>query len=189
MRTLAARPDLAALVKRVYIHSHLLQGVAEKEAESVPEMVGMLLALVPNLERLSFVVDEGDADILTKAFSTGATSSPLKSRPRMQLDALDICDRSLSLGDGHHTSRILEGMANVSTFATLNLHMFAGTALRLQPGSLRNLSAVRITYSRLTPSDSASLFDSFAPLSLESFVYEAASPRLWMDSYSCVRKS
>lgn len=186
VRTLAARPDLAAVVKRIYIHSYLLQAAAGKEAESVQEMVGMLLALVPNLKRLSFVVEEGDAEILSKALSPGATSSPLRSRPRMQLDALDICDRSLDVGDGHHTSKVLEAMANVSTFATLNLHMFGSSALHLQPGSLRDLSAVRITYSRLTTSDLASLFDSFAPSSLKSFVYETAYPRLRSLTYCVV---
>lgn len=178
VRTLAARPDLAALVKRIYIHCYLLQAIAEKEAESVPEMVGMLLALVPNLERLSFLVEGGDGNILARALPNLTTSSALKPRPLIKLDALDICDRSLDFSYGHHTSSILEGMAGISTFGELNLHMYAGTTLQLQKGSLQNLSAVRITHSRLATCDLASLFGSIAVPGLKSFVYEATHPNL-----------
>ena len=43
--------------------------------------------------------------------------------------------------------------------------------------------AVRITHSRLSAGDLASLFDSYAAPTLKSFVYQAAYPR--MDSTTC----
>ncbi|KAL2136858.1 hypothetical protein VTI74DRAFT_584 [Chaetomium olivicolor] len=95
VRTTAARPDLAALVKRVYVHCYLLRPVTEKEAQAALdevisptaheylahfetmwnyvyncapfrvaalEMLGMLLALVPNLEHFSLqTVDPTEA--------------------------------------------------------------------------------------------------------------------------------
>jgi hypothetical protein len=95
IRTVAARPDLAAAVKRVYVHPNLVRAVTEGQARATleevvgaaatpdaaatmvadylnhfdvfqgppyraariqlagPELLGLLLALLPNLDRLS----------------------------------------------------------------------------------------------------------------------------------------
>lgn len=71
MRTVSQRPELAAPVKRVYIHSYLLNPISEREAQgaldqaayalkigpwrypSTGNLVTILVAQLPNLERLS----------------------------------------------------------------------------------------------------------------------------------------
>ncbi|KAK4032094.1 hypothetical protein C8A01DRAFT_41470 [Parachaetomium inaequale] len=207
VRTMAARPDLAALVKRVYVHCYLLRPVTEEEAQAALDNVigptaheylahferkrsaayeraelrmaalktlGLLLALVPNLERFSLQIEGPNGGIPAGALSTLATL--LQAKPLLKLKTLDICDRSLPFPLDYHAGGILEAVASAGTLTTLNLHMCASTALDLGRGRLRIISAVRITRSRISAGDLASLFDSCAAPTLKSFVYEATYP-------------
>jgi hypothetical protein len=60
LRTVAARPDLAALLKRIFIHPYLLQAVREEEARAVLEKVLHPAAAPGVIMRLSEYLDPFD---------------------------------------------------------------------------------------------------------------------------------
>ncbi|KAG7287605.1 hypothetical protein NEMBOFW57_007117 [Staphylotrichum longicolle] len=126
LRTLVARPDLAALVKRVYVHVYPLRPVKDEEAEATLEaaaaaavddylacfqgmqslvniagvkLVGVVLALLPKLERLSLQTEGPSAYIPARALSELGSLS--KSGPLANLNTLDICDRGATLESLH----------------------------------------------------------------------------------------
>jgi hypothetical protein len=201
VRTAAARPDLATLVKHVYVHVYLLRPVSEEETQASLEkamgattaddylacfqgmqnlvhiagvkLLGLLLALLPNLERLSLQTEGPSAYLPAGALS--ACASPSKSEPLARLTRLDICDRALPLGFDYHAGGILEAAAG--RLATLNLHMAGGPRQKMgRQGRLLNLRTLRITHARLGAVELAALLDSCAPWGLKSFTYEAAYP-------------
>ena len=183
VRTLLARPDLAVLVERISVHVYLLRPVTEEEADATVEaaagaaaadylacfqgmqslvntnglkLVGVLLALVPNLQRLSLQTEGPSAYIPEGALS--AFDSPSKSRPLAKLTTLDICDRSLSLSLWYQARGILGMTASAGNLTTLNLHSCydAGGA------SLRDIRTLRVTHSRLSAAGLGALLNSCA---------------------------
>lgn len=198
VRTAAARPDLAALVKHVYVHVYLLRPVSEEETQAAlgkamtaddylacfqgmqnlayiagVKLLGLMLALLPNLERLSLQTEGPSASVPAGALSACASSS--KSGPLARLTRLDICDRALPLGFDYHASGILEAAAG--RLATLNLHMTGGPRQKIgRRERLLNLRTLRITHARLGAVELATLLDFYAPPGLKSFTYEAAYP-------------
>lgn len=206
VRTIAARPDLAAVVKRAFVHFYVLRPVTEKEAQAtldevigptaseylalfqskrrrrcnIPglQLLGVLLALTPNLERLSLQVDRSCRDLPASALSTLA--SLLQSQPLSKLRTLDIGTSSHIFSLEHHAKNILEAVG--SALETLNLHKCSTTKLRLQK-QLPNISAIRITHGQLGPEDLALLIQSCTAPSLKSFLYETVNP--WEDVEYC----
>jgi hypothetical protein len=199
VRTTAARPDLAALVKHIYVHVYLLRPVTEEEAQATLEeaigataddylacfqgmqdkvniaglkLVGVMLALLPNLDRLSLQTEGPTAYVPAGAISALAGLS--KSGPLAKLTTLDICDRFLRLRFDYHAGEILEAAAG--SLATLNVHMSGGPTQKVGRGRLRNLRTLRITHTRLSAAELAALLDSCATPGLKSFVYEATYP-------------
>jgi hypothetical protein len=214
VRTLAARPDLAALVKRVYIHPYLRRAATEEEAQGLiddilgpagsskylahfeaekrprrktsklrvaaVEMLGMLLVLVPNVERLGFQTESSHTHGILEGIPEGALSTLaglLKSRPFAKLSSLDICDRYQYSSLGCEARPILEVAAGAGSLTTLNLHMCEGIYLR--QAKLESISTLRITHSCVSKDGLASLMDSLVAPTLQSFVYEATSPRVY----------
>jgi len=198
VRTIAARPDLAAVVKRAFVHCFLLRPVTEAEAQATLsevigpgtheylahfkdvqdwgrnpalQLLGLLLALAPSLDRLSLQVDNYCLGIPAGALS--ALGGLLQSRPLAKLKTLDVCDRSGYFSLEYHAKGILETVG--SAFATLNLHMCSSTRVPLQK-KLHNISTIRITHSQLRRDDLTLLFQSCAAPSLKSFLYETVNP-------------
>lgn len=218
LRTVASHRNLAAQVKRIYIHPYLLEAVTEEEAQvtleealdvaAVPgssvqlseylgvfaemyeqraymsgptrrpgwKLLGMLLTLAPNLERLSIQV-EGPGCVPAAAFSalhglsrSGAVLSNLKT--------LDFCPRSKGwvFFLKHHAEGILEAVAaSKGSLSTLNLHMCGG----IGQVNLQGLQALRLTHSRLYDKELSLLLDSCKAPGLKSFYYEARDPQMW----------
>lgn len=197
VRTLVARPDLAALVKRVYVHVYLLRPVKDEEADATLEaaapaavddylacfqgmqslvniaglkLVGAVLALLPNLERLSLQTEGPSAYIPARALSELGSLS--KSGPLANLNTLDICDRGVGCSLDYHAKGILEVTARTGNLTTLNLHTCVGPGR----GSLRNIRTLRVTHTRLSAANLGALLSSCAAPGLKSFVYEATHP-------------
>lgn len=199
VRTAAARPYLAALVKHVYVHVYLLRPVAEEDALATLEkaigataddylacfqgmqdkvyiagvkLVGVMLALFPNLERLSLQTEGPSAYVPAGALS--ALTGLSKPGPLAKLTTLDICDRALPLGFDYHAGGILGAAAG--SLATLNVHISGGPTQKVGQGRLRNLRTLWITHTRLSAAKLAALLDSCAPPGLEAFTYKATYP-------------
>jgi hypothetical protein len=205
VRTITARRDLAGLVKRVYVHVYLLRPVTEEEAQATLReasgaaansylacfqgmrnsvniaglrLVGVMLALLPNLERLSLQTEGPSAYIPAGALPALANLS--KAGPLAKLETLDICDRALPTSFDYHADGILEV---ASSLATLNIHYSGGPAQKVGQGRLRNLRTLRFTHARLSAAELAALLDSCGPPGLKSFTYEATYPN-WNTCYS-----
>ncbi|AEO61107.1 hypothetical protein MYCTH_2310975, partial [Thermothelomyces thermophilus ATCC 42464] len=219
LRTVATRPDLAALLKRIFIHPYLLRAVPEEEAQAVLEevlqpaaaapgvivrlseyldpfdeflkrrtrhhrkgaslagwkLVGALLALVPNLERLSLqVADVGGvpaaafAALRSPPGSSGSVLSKLKT--------LDVCHRNdgswlFSLEDC--ASGVLDAVAaGDGHLSTLNLH----GCRRVGRSNLHGLQTLRLSDSRFADGNLAAALRSCSIPGLKSFFYEARIP-------------
>lgn len=213
LRTLLGRPDLAALIRRIYVHPYLCRHVEPDEVNSALnnaarvldhlnfnvaeytapfqemlkkagrlqtdalKLLGVVLALVPNLDRLSLQVTGHTGGIPAQALQTLAPTRPgLLSR----LKTLDICCRSAGLtyfSLDHHASGILE----VASYGleTLNLHMCGSSMLRIGEDRLY-LRHLRITQSELTDKSFGALLSACAP-GLETFVHEASYPYIDKD--------
>jgi hypothetical protein len=216
LRTIAARPDLAALVKRIFIHPYLLRAVPEEEAQAILEevlypattpggivrlseyldpfnefrkridprkraslagwkLVGALLALVPNLERLSLqVVDWGGVP----AAAFAALRSPLGSSDLVlsKLETLDVCHRNegcwlFSLEDcANGVPDAVE--AGNGRLSTLNLH----GCRRVGSSKIYGLQTLRLSDSRFGVEDLAVALRSCRTPGLNSFFYDARAP-------------
>lgn len=181
MRTVAQRPELAALVKRVYIHSYLLAPISEKETrnavrqaayalgiepwhQSTRDLVPILVAQLPNLERLSFQRGPG---ILKSVRLLNLQAAHIPRR----LKTVDISKYSASKDNlfilDFSAFAIMELAASLET---LNLHMCCGVWQGVIP-FLPKLNTLRITHSRLRRNDLSRLLSSCGDL--HSFVYEA----------------
>lgn len=140
-------------------------------------LLGLLLALASNLERLSLQVLEFTGGIPGTAFGILATEIP-GQRPLSKLTTLDICNHSegMILFDlDHHASGILD-TASVN-LQTLNLHMCGAAGLRIGENKL-HLRHLHVTQSCLGDAGLEMLLSVCAP-GLESFVYEASYPFLF----------
>ncbi|KAL2127807.1 hypothetical protein VTI74DRAFT_10148 [Chaetomium olivicolor] len=218
LRTIAARRDLAAQVKRIYIHPYLLRAVTEEEAQVTLEdalnaaaapgagvqlseylsafdemgnqraffpgptrypgwkLLGMLLTLALNLERLSLQVD-GSGCVPAAAFSALYSLSS-SGTVLSNLKTLDFCPHSHGwvFFLKHHAEGILEAVAaSKGSLSTLNLHMCGG----IGQVKLQGLQVLRLTYSRLYSEDLSALLDSCRTPGLKSFYYEARHPYMW----------
>jgi hypothetical protein len=150
------------------------------------ELLGLLLSLLPNLDSLSMQVVSLQGGIPAGALATLADIAPRPgsgtSAPLARLRTLTICSHStgrMMFGLNNHAGGIFETLAaNVDEgrLTTLNLHMCSRTGVRIAEGSLRHLKKLRITRSRLTAADLASLLACCAAPGLEEFVYEATRP-------------
>ncbi|KAK4132026.1 hypothetical protein BT67DRAFT_484550 [Trichocladium antarcticum] len=136
------------------------------------KLVGVMLALIPNLERFSLQTEGPSAYVPVGALS--ALTGLSKPGPLAKLTTLDICDRSLPLGFDYHAGGILEAAAG--SLATLNVHMSGGPTQKVGRERLRNLRTLRISHTRPSAAKLAALLDSCAPPGLEAFTYEATYP-------------
>ena len=226
LRTIAARPDLAARVKRIFVHSFLLRGVSEEEVQTLLreifrasgspganerlaeyvvafderqrdhwfskgggtvaglELLGVFLALVPNLERLSLQLKEtGGLPTGTLATVKGLSRSnmPILSN----LKSLDVYPRNAGgwlCGVNDYAGEILEAVqASKGSLSTLNLHKSAGVA----GVNLHGLQTLRVIQARLTDWSLAQLLGLCKTPGLKSFYYEATLPLT--DRYSCIQ--
>jgi hypothetical protein len=168
-------------------HFDVFQGPPYRAARiqlAGPELLGLLLALLPNLDRLSMQVVPVQGGIPAGALATFADIAPRPgswaSAPLAHLRTLDICSHStgrMMFNLNHHASGILETLAatvDAGRLTTLNLHMCFKAGVRIAEGSLRHLKTLRITRSRLSAADLASLLGCCAAPGLEEFVYEVA---------------
>lgn len=196
VRTLVSRPDLAARVERVYVHVYLLRPVTEGEADVIVraaagaaadeylacfqgmenlvniaglKLVGVVLALLPNLVRLSLQTEGPSAYIPAGAISALAGLS--ESGALTKLKTLDVCDRALPFSLEYHARGILEVTARIGSMTTLNLHSCRDAS----GGGLRNIRILRVTHSRLSTAGLGALLNSCVT-GLKSFVYEATYP-------------
>lgn len=217
LRTIARRRDLAALVRRIYVHPYLRRCIKPEEAHSALDdagaralvnfnvaeytahfqamlveaddvqsdalgLLGVLLALVPNLDRLSLHVTRSAGDIPVRAFQALAQAiagQTLLSR----LQTLDICSHSegsVLFSLDQHANGILRTAGR--NLVALNLHMCGAATLRIEPDEL-HLRHLRITQSCLRDDDFGALV-SACGAGLETFVYEASYPS--MELASCV---
>ncbi|KAA8642531.1 uncharacterized protein ATNIH1004_011476 [Aspergillus tanneri] len=182
MRVVTQRQDLAALVKRIYIHPYLLEFIDNKEAQATlrnaahalrikpsGDLVTMLLAALPNLEHCSLQVRTFPIDSvsLSDLYAAGISRLPFKT--------IDISLHASSRQSCYHLLRL--DMRALTIFKlstcleTLNLHMCGGIRRRDLFPFLPNLKTLRITYSRLSEQDLEGLLSSCN--SLRTFVYEA----------------
>ncbi len=198
LRTVAARPDLGVLVKRVFLHPYLLRAVSEEEAQAtlekvlglqLPEylasfdtsqqrrrrpkgksltgwkLVGALLALVPNLERLSIQVkDSGDVPATAFAALRTCNSPGFSGSVLSKLKTLDICPRS----DGSWLCSLGHVDGVVETIAACE-----GSRLSTLPPSLQTL---RLSNSRFSAIELAAMLCFPHTSELKSFFYEARAP-------------
>ncbi|KAL2183568.1 hypothetical protein L209DRAFT_782661 [Thermothelomyces heterothallicus CBS 203.75] len=210
LRTVAARPDLAALLKRIFIHPHLLRAVLHPAAAAPGvvvrlseylgpfdeflrrrihhrkgaslagwKLVGALLALVPNLERLSLqVADVGG--VPAAAFAALRNNSPPRGSSGSvlsKLETLDVCHRNdgswlFSLEDC--ANGVLDAViaAGGGRLSTLNLH----GCRRVGPSNSNGLQTLRLSDSRFADEDLAAALRSCSIPGLKSFFYEARAP-------------
>jgi hypothetical protein len=84
------------------------------------KLVGVLLALLPNLDRLSLQSEGPSAYIPARALSELAGLS--QTGPLAKLDTLDICDRPVPISVDYHSRGVLEVAVRTSNLTTLNLH-------------------------------------------------------------------
>ncbi|KUI58197.1 hypothetical protein VP1G_05508 [Cytospora mali] len=217
LRTIVRRPDLAASVKRIYVHPNLLCQIKPEEANSALDdaarvlvnldvaeytahfeamlagagslytdglrLLGVVLTLFPNLDRLSLQVTGPTGGIPAQAFQTLASAISPGQRPQSRLKTLDICSQSegQKLFDlDHHASGILE-VAGYN-LETLNIHMCGAAGLRIEEDRLR-LRHLRITQSWLGDVSLGKILSACAP-GLETFVFEASYPST--ESLQCV---
>lgn len=217
LRTIVRRQDLAASVKRIYVHPYLLPYISPEEActalsdaahildnldvakytaqarstlkqydwshTDALELLGVVLALVPNLDRLSLQVTPSDNAVSASAFQMVASAVPGR-RLMLRLKMLDICCRSegVTLFDlDHHANGILDTLSGLK-LDTLNLHMCGRASLRIGEDSL-HLRYLRLTQSCLDEKSFQLLLSACAP-GLEILVYEASYAR-WRGGSRC----
>jgi hypothetical protein len=224
--TTAARPDLAALVKRIFIHPYLLQVVSEGEAQAMLEevispatalgasvrlseyldafdefqkgiylpkganlagwkLVGALLALVPNLERLSLQVKDLGA-VPAAAFAALRSLPGPPGSVLSKLKTLDVCPRnegSWIYSLEPHASGVLDAAkASQGSLSTLNFHGCG----RIGSSNLHGLQNLRLSDSRFGDVDLAASLRSYRTPGLKSFFYEARAPL--SHYWQCVEK-
>lgn len=176
MRTVSQRPELAALVKSVYIHPYLLKPVGEEETRDaleqaahalnidpwqhqlVGDLVTVLIAQLPNLEWLGLQRGPGPLRSIRLSDLMG------DDIPRLPIKTINITKQSSSgnnlfIMDPNALS-ILEMAEDLET---LNLHMCRGVCEGIMP-FLPKLKTLRLTYSRLGHKDLKRLLSSCANL-------------------------
>ncbi|ROV95481.1 hypothetical protein VPNG_08886 [Cytospora leucostoma] len=210
LRTIVRRRDLAASVKRIFVHRFLFRQISQEEARSALDdaarvledldvaeyyasfhatskeygslgqdalgLLGVVLALVPNIDRLGLQVDGYTGGIPAVALQSLTNIVPgpgLLSR----IKTLDICCHSAgkTLFSLWYAGGILEEAHGLET---LNLHMcgdgFFDDSLRIGEDRL-HLRHLRLTQSSLTDHSFGALLSACAP-GLETIVYEASYP-------------
>jgi hypothetical protein len=183
----AQRRDLAALVKRIYVHPYLLKFIGDEEARealkqaahalrikswqqlSGDDLVTILIAELPNLEHLSLQVGALPCESVC---SSGLRAAGVS---RLPLRTIDISVRAAPSRASHvlfsldFRARAIFELA--TGLETLNLHMCGGIWRRAPIPSLPNLKTLRITHSRLSEEDLEGLLSSC--VCLRTFVYRA----------------
>lgn len=197
LNTIARRPDLAAFVKRIYIHPHLANSVDEKGNEdgiqqaaravgikkwqqlSGGDLVATLITKLPNLKHFSL-------QTVTKPVG-GLSSSYLRTLGTSVLPLTTIDINTCSPSNVHASMSLfnLESCAGAildqtRDLETLNLHMCGGIQHR---APLPKLKTLRITHSRLNEMDLEGILSSCT--GLRTFVFEATCP--YVSRLDCVQ--
>jgi hypothetical protein len=139
------------------------------------KLVGALLVLVPNLERLSLqVADLGGVPATAFAALRSLPGSSSSGLPKVE--TLDVCHRNdgswlFSLEDCAN-GVLYAAAAGEGRLSTLNLH----GCRRVGPSNLRGLQTLRLGDSRFTDPELATVLDSCTIPGLKSFFYEARAP-------------
>lgn len=146
-------------------------------------LLGLLLAFVPNLQRLSLQVTEPGVGIPAPAFQALARAKAPATGPLSRLRRLDLCNHSeggtlFSLD--HHATGLFEAAKH--SLESLELHM-CGESSRCIGKDTLHLRHLHITHSHLIDIDFDPLISACAP-GLETFVYEASYH--YTPSISCV---
>lgn len=196
LRTIAQRPDLAALVKRIYIHSHLVKSIDGKENQDGieqairalgidkewrqlggGELVTILISKLPNLKHFSLQTAIRSLQDLTSQYLRVEQISVLP------LTTIDINAFSPTNTDGLFDLEICAGgiLKRSKNLETLNLHMCGGIQKYAPIPTFPNIKTLRITHSRLNERDLEGLLSSCG--SLRTFVFEATG--FYIDIYQC----
>ncbi|OBT66713.1 hypothetical protein VE03_03988 [Pseudogymnoascus sp. 23342-1-I1] len=200
LRTIARRPDLAMLVKRIYIHSYLLKSVNCKENQdgikqaaravgiekwqqlSGGELVTILIAKLPNLKHFSLQTVMNPVEGLSSSYLQALGISVLP------LTTIDINLYASANEPRHDCLFNLEICAGAilklaTNLKTLNLHICGGIQHRAPIPSLPNLETLRVTHSRLNETDLEGLLSSCA--NLRTFAFEATAT--YINARDCVQ--
>ncbi|KFZ08095.1 hypothetical protein V502_09558 [Pseudogymnoascus sp. VKM F-4520 (FW-2644)] len=195
LRTIAQRPDLAALVKRIYIHSHLVKSIGGKESQDgveqairvlgienmshqlSGELVTILISKLPNLKHFSLQTAINPIQDLTSQYLRVERIFVLP------LTTIDINAFAATNTDGLFNLEICAGaiLKRSKNLETLNLHMCGGIQKYAPIPTFPNLKTLRITHSRLNERDLEGLLSSCA--SLRTFVFEATGR--YIDVHRC----
>ncbi|RDW78970.1 class I SAM-dependent methyltransferase [Aspergillus mulundensis] len=195
MRTVAQRQDLAAAVKRIFVHPSLLEpfqsaeltrshlacenpeevvsevgtmlGIKEPHQLSGGDLLALLIAELPGLEHFSLRAKYYDAEIARPAAlsATGISHLSLKTID-ISLDTLYYPGRTLSLQQ--HVRALVELSPSLET---LNVHVCKETWQQSSIPFLPNLKNICFTFSRLGEKDLESMLSSCNGLT--SFFYQA----------------
>lgn len=199
LQTITERPDLAALVKRIYIHSYLLKSVGNKENQEgieqaaraagveewqqlwASDLVIILISKLPNLKHFSF---QTGSSPLMGLFHSHLCDGSISVFPLTTIDINTYAATNLS---GYNRLFNLEsctgGILNLSkNLETLNLQMCGGIQDRAPIPALPNLKTLRVTHSRLNKKDLEGLLSSCG--NLHTFVYEATET--YIDTNQCL---
>ncbi|KFY07211.1 hypothetical protein V492_07344 [Pseudogymnoascus sp. VKM F-4246] len=196
LRAITERPDLAALVKRVYIHSLLVKcisqdgikqaarelGIKKWEQMQNIDLVSILITKLPNLSHFSFQTGVDPQLCLNSSYLR-----PL--RPSfLPLTTIDINTGAVTDLIDYYRLFNLESSAGpvlklCKNLETLNLHMCGGIQSQAPIPALPNLKNLCITHSNLTEKDLEGLLSSCS--SLRTFVYEVTEPHIYTAPQSC----
>lgn len=193
VRTVARRRDLAAKVRRVYIHPDLLQSGDTKERKDAlreaanalqiedqeglvsDDLLALLIALLPNLNHCSL---QSRKTRVQAVCPSALRRARVLSLPLKTLDVVlhARCYERELLNLGWRAGALLEVATHLQT---LNLHMCEGIWTESPFPSLPNLKVIRITRSKLTKKGLEGLLRSCN--GLRSFTYETCPPYISLD--------
>ncbi|KAL3465108.1 hypothetical protein BJX64DRAFT_253768 [Aspergillus heterothallicus] len=144
--------------------------VAKLRKWGAMDLISLLLAALPNLDRCSFQLGPYHDEMVRSAplSAAGVEELPLRT--------LDVSLRSHSTHnrDMFSLDRVDALLRATPHLETLNLHMCHETWYGTSPPSLPNLQHIRLTFSRLRSKDLRALLASSTCPSLRSFHYETA---------------
>ncbi|KAL5363145.1 hypothetical protein BJX96DRAFT_186602 [Aspergillus floccosus] len=188
VRTVARRRDLAARVRRIYLHPYLLPSndveerkdavrqaakalqIEEPKSLVSDDLLALLIALLPNLNHCSLQSSERRVQAF---YASALRKARVSSLPLRTLDVVLHANTYAYefLNLGWRVGALLDVATHLQT---LNLHMCDGIWTKPPFPSLPNLKTIRITHSRLSKKDLEGLLLSCN--GLRSFTYETCGP-------------